>query len=962
MTRFSAEALYSLLPSVYRIRDAESGEPLKALCSVLAREAGVVEDDILQLYENLFIETCDEWVIPYIGDMLGVRGLSAVGPRLYSQRGYVANTLSYRRRKGTLSVLEQLAFDVTGWSAKAVEFFRLLATTQNINHVRSGNLISPDLRNPVSLDAIGTPFETTSHCVDVRRISQFSGRYNIPNIGLFIWRLQPYTLESAEAFSHGNDRFSFSPLGNDMPLFNYPDAVDENSGLAGRTSVPDCLDRRILYDELEEIRKAKSEGRIPVTQFFQPGPPKKMPFSIFFSDESDPLVHPENILICNLENWIPPPAVKQYSDSGGKNKEKYDIRVVVDPKLGRIIAPGRKPGTVFTTYTYCFSGDIGGGPYDRPPVPETVAANVPSKSIIFPSETVDPDLHEVPGTFSDAVRACNAWAAGQNVPTGTEIVARIILNGNQVYEVSGELEQTRPYHLVIQAGTRNRPVLRIGRGKGPLPYLGITSTGGEGSKITFDGLLICGGIRIKDDCPSSLAFTHCTLVPGLDLDPFGSPAHPDQPSIVARSLNRSCEIEVTNSISGPIFLPEKNASLSISDSVIDSPGWNVSAQHRKGALVDIPAIENAGAPGHSLEVRPAGFAGRRYTIGYRKAPERAEPAGDTGATGSGYPVTASGPIRILPAGKMVLLLPVDSAGISVRPGAAGAGETAVPDQAVLPAEILEGGALPVFPAIRSLRPSLNVSLGSGSTTILLGKVPESIEEARSLLETALQDKVLKSSHVTLVNNRLVIFSDEPGISFEFGTAPSDRTTAGDLRLVTATAAISSPDGTDGFGPPVVLERTTIFGRVNNRECTLASDVIFTGPVRVGQRQTGCIRFSYVPVDSATPPQYRCQPALAVSMSQDILRKKGITDPQVLLDEQIRIQSEVHPVFTSEQYGDPGYAQLGILCGDEIARGACGGQEMGVFFTLRQPDRKDSLQTVMDEYLRLGLELGIIYMT
>ena len=37
-------------------------------------------------------------------------------------------------------MLEQLAYDVTGWRAKAVEFFQLLATTQYAKHVRLGNV------------------------------------------------------------------------------------------------------------------------------------------------------------------------------------------------------------------------------------------------------------------------------------------------------------------------------------------------------------------------------------------------------------------------------------------------------------------------------------------------------------------------------------------------------------------------------------------------------------------------------------------------------------------------------------------------------------------------------------------------------------------------------------------------------------------------------------------------------
>ena len=61
---YDRESLYNLLPAVYRIRDAASGEPLKALLSVVADQLGVLEEDLAQLYDDQFIETCAGWVIP----------------------------------------------------------------------------------------------------------------------------------------------------------------------------------------------------------------------------------------------------------------------------------------------------------------------------------------------------------------------------------------------------------------------------------------------------------------------------------------------------------------------------------------------------------------------------------------------------------------------------------------------------------------------------------------------------------------------------------------------------------------------------------------------------------------------------------------------------------------------------------------------------------------------------------
>ena len=145
MTKAS-DRIYNLLPAVYRLRDSEQGQPLRALLSIVSDEVARAEADITGLYENWFIETSDEWVVPYIGDLLAVRGLNTLQTAAFSQRAYVANTLFYRRRKGTAYVLEVLARDVTGWSSRAVEFFELLQTTQYLNHRRLFNT-RPDLRS-----------------------------------------------------------------------------------------------------------------------------------------------------------------------------------------------------------------------------------------------------------------------------------------------------------------------------------------------------------------------------------------------------------------------------------------------------------------------------------------------------------------------------------------------------------------------------------------------------------------------------------------------------------------------------------------------------------------------------------------------------------------------------------------------------------------------------------------------
>jgi hypothetical protein len=65
--------LYELLPAIYRQRDYQADKSLEALLDVMAEQVKFLENDIECLYRNWFIETCQEWITPYIGDLVGAR-------------------------------------------------------------------------------------------------------------------------------------------------------------------------------------------------------------------------------------------------------------------------------------------------------------------------------------------------------------------------------------------------------------------------------------------------------------------------------------------------------------------------------------------------------------------------------------------------------------------------------------------------------------------------------------------------------------------------------------------------------------------------------------------------------------------------------------------------------------------------------------------------------------------------
>jgi hypothetical protein len=137
-------------------------------------------------------------------------------------------------------------------------------------------------------------------------------------------------------------------------------------------------------------------------------------------------------------------------------------------------------------------------------------------------------------------------------------------------------------------------------------------------------------------------------------------------------------------------------------------------------------------------------------------------------------------------------------------------------------------------------------------------------------------------------------------------------------------------------------------------------VLFNDPVQTLRRQEGCIRFSYVPPGSATPRRYRCQPDLALAQEAKARGLDGVAD--LPASDVARVQAQLRPEFTSERFGDPGFAQLSLRTDQAIHTGAEDGSEIGAFSALQQPQRTTNLRARLDEYLPFGLDAGFIFAT
>jgi hypothetical protein len=540
--------VYELLPAVYRIRDAEQGYPLRSLLSVVQGELDRLGADIDGLYDNWFIETCDEWVVPYLGDLLGVTGLAPVPGGVATSRALVANTISYRRRKGTAAMLEQLARDVTGWPARVVEYFALLGVTQHLDHLRPANARTPDLRDAGRLELLETPFDTVAHAADVRHIDVDRGRHNLPDIGLHLWRLGAYAVAGVDArpLDAAAGRWTFDPAGRDLPLFNRPRTEAEVTHLAEEVNVPGRLRRRALYEELTALR----ESGTPPVFLAEPVPALRIRL-----DGPDPNPDPGpvpagRLLCCDLTDWQPP--------AGGPD----DVHVAFDPVLGRLTLPvGVTPDRVRVDYAYGFPGDLGGGPYDRRATLSTAltAAGMPWPARVDWQRGVGRDIDAVPdqivGSITEAVQAWNARPdprPGQvgviavlDSATYAEDLHVVIPPGTRLLLVAaGWPDRPDPDHPGVRVrdpgvfvATDLRPHLI-----GSIEVTGPAGPAAENSEFVLDGFSVEGGVRAAPGDLASLALADCTVLTDRDatLDGGGLVTAADNPQLTVRLLRTVC--------------------------------------------------------------------------------------------------------------------------------------------------------------------------------------------------------------------------------------------------------------------------------------------------------------------------------------------------------------------------------------------------------------------------------------
>jgi hypothetical protein len=208
------ELIYQLLPQLYRSRDSQ-GE-LKKFVEMFGHELARLRANIDQLQQDFFIDSCQEWVIPYIGDLVGTTVLFNEGAR---NRADVKNTIRWRREKGTLAGLEDIAAQIGDWGALAAEMFQELIWSQNLNHLRPRAHWTVNLSDASSVAKIGTPMDQSCRVVDIRPIDGVMGAYQISNVGFWLWMMASQPVAGIDPSQEDARRYYFSPLKRDQILY-----------------------------------------------------------------------------------------------------------------------------------------------------------------------------------------------------------------------------------------------------------------------------------------------------------------------------------------------------------------------------------------------------------------------------------------------------------------------------------------------------------------------------------------------------------------------------------------------------------------------------------------------------------------------------------------------------------------------------------------------------------------------
>ena len=416
---YFTEKLWEMIPAFYRDEDglAENPGVLRSFVEIVAEQAAHLRRSSDQLWDDQFIDLCNSWAIPYIADLVGTRLVSSLNRR--GQRIDVAKTIYYRRRKGTLRVLEELISDIAGWEGVVKEEFRRLARTFHgldpapapyagrFTETPPGGWA--DLRRLRGAELTDGPFDEYFHSADVRKQRGTDGIYNIPKISFHLYRIPARRVNGVVPVSFGTNAFTFDPSGRDIPLFMSRGRGEnwDNWRSAREWELPARMRCRVLGHAeyfIDEALCFDLESNVVLNSIAAANDLRTLRDITFTSEAkllsaiadlpngaallAAPIIKiilqralvPDCGKSVLLPSYVSPgssrpisirvetaPGVEVSSDritSGIKPTLNKDV--IIDPEHGSFLFPGGPPPTTLKVdYHYGFSADIGAGTFDR---------------------------------------------------------------------------------------------------------------------------------------------------------------------------------------------------------------------------------------------------------------------------------------------------------------------------------------------------------------------------------------------------------------------------------------------------------------------------------------------------------------------------------------------------------------------------------------------------------------------
>jgi hypothetical protein len=601
--------LYDRLPEIYRIKDEEQTPPdqLKNYLAIADLIFDAIHENVESIYHDLFIETCDDWVIPYIGDLLGTSPLKGDH---WTLRADVADSIALRRRKGTLASIERLTYNLTQWGIHAVELRENLVWNQHLNHQRpdiGGNppyakatRFTPirggtvTLRDPAMLSLLNTPFDPFAHIPDLKPPTFGNIRYNLPNLAIFLWRLKDYrvrftkpilniqatgTVEPGEA-THVV-RVYVHPLGEPVRLFNTyqfdPDKDPPVITQLDETPGPIATARLTTNSEAGKPEKYvaidtynPTNLNISSLDISEVGLQLHLPEPEFTgTDLSQWKIRGENL--CAWETGIKPPL--------------KDREIAIDPIIGRIaigldnleLATSLE-NHLLLTYTYGAVGTVGAHPISRT-LPEkwndeTLVVKLVN---LFEGHTLNEALNDIQNEISPVVieiRDSRVHVLDLSAIAGT-------------IDEDGGFNLQLNRSLIIQAADGQRPIIKL---KQPLRVRPKNVAAAGTLTMRLEGLYLTRDEVFPKDAPliaraaiNRLEIVDCTLDPGgqklLDgtvegkrnplRNSLGLRQHYGFSAADEKIFNQTPEIILERSIAGSLLV-DRGYHLCLSHSIIDA--------------------------------------------------------------------------------------------------------------------------------------------------------------------------------------------------------------------------------------------------------------------------------------------------------------------------------------------------------------------------------------------------------